>query len=175
MTPRLLDVPMVSLTVIEPDEANGLFVAWGHRLGACNRPFTQMGYALLLDGEPISAAMSASTVGATSGGYPRQEVVELARLCSRPHFAWSTRVMIRLWRAVCAPRWPDWPIIAAVSYQQNAHYTGNIYRFDGWEKVDGDCGASTQRNHGRPAYEDAPQTRGSKSLWIWKYAEAVPQ
>lgn len=169
LNPRLFDAPMVSLTVATVAEVNELLIAWGHRLGSCNRPFTQMGYVLLRDGEPISVAMSASTVGTTSGGWSRQECVELARLCSAPGEAWATRVMIRLWREVCGPRWPDWPVKAAVSYQQNVHYTGNIYRFDGWQRVSEDCGASTQTNHGRPAYENAPQTRGSKSLWVWEY------
>jgi hypothetical protein len=61
-------------------EANALLVAWGHRLG----PFSQRGYALFVDSVPVSLAMSASAVSGTVAGFRRDEVVELARLCSAP-------------------------------------------------------------------------------------------
>ncbi len=151
------------------DEGNALIVKWGHRLGAMNRPFSQRAYALMLDDRPISIAMSASTVSATVGGYSRKQIVELGRLCSAPGFNWATRVMIRLWREVFARRWPDWEPELAISYQQNAHYTGNIYRFDGWTKVRDDAGKSLGGGTWTRKRASDDPTVGSKSLWLWNY------
>lgn len=80
----LLGTAPVTAESIPVDGANALLVAWGHRLGPCNRPFSQRAYALLVDGEPISLAISASAVSGTVAGYRRDQVVELARLCSVP-------------------------------------------------------------------------------------------
>jgi hypothetical protein len=106
---RLLDAPLATLQLLEPDEANDLLVAWGHKLGPVHRPFRMEAYALVLNGRPVSVAVSASTVSGHVVGwldlakkerpvrFERQEVVELARLASAPDAAWATRVMLRLW------------------------------------------------------------------------------
>jgi hypothetical protein len=174
LTERMLDVPPATFDTIDVDEANALLLAWGHRLGACERPFSQRAYAFYQDGRPVSLAISASTVSATVAGpggvmLGRQQVVELARLCSAPNWGWATRVMIRVWRQVFAPRWPDWRPIAAVSYQQNAHYRGDIYRFDGWEKVAENVGKSRGGGTWSRQREVGEVVEGSKTLWAWRY------
>ena len=173
---RLCDAPMTALTELTLDDANELLVAWGHKLGACHRPFTVKAYCVELDGKPISLSISASTVTASLAGgiLSRGEVVEQARLCTAPGHRWATPVMMRLWREVCARRWPDWPVRAAVAYQQNDGYTGGIYRWDGWIKVTDDAGAKRPMlNHGREAYATKPEAYGSKTLWCWPFDDGI--
>jgi hypothetical protein len=169
---RLLTVPIVGLMPMEVEAANALLVEWGHRLGTVNRPFRSEAFALELDGRIIAVAISASTVSATVAEYRRQEVVELARLASDPTQRWATRVMLRLWREACAPRWECWPVRAAISYSKNALHPGDIYRFDGWRKVREDAGGtgggtySTKREAGDPLL-------GPKTLWVWDYTPSL--
>lgn len=102
----------------------------------------------------------------------RGEILELARLCADPvHRNWATQPMLRLWRQVAAPRWPHWPVVAAVSYSQNARHGGNIYRWDGWTKIadnvghSGGGGAWTRKRYATAA------AHGPKSLWLWRYQQ----
>lgn len=174
--PRLLDAPMAALSVLTIGDANRLLVAWGHKLGPSNRPFTQEAYALEVDGYPVSVAVSASTVSSTLRGrdgdtdirWHRQEVVELARLASSPAHRWATRVMLRLWREVCAPRWRDWPVKAAVSYSHNTYHRGDVYRFDGWRKINERCGSNGGGAWSRPRYA-TDAVYGRKTLWDYRY------
>jgi hypothetical protein len=150
--------------------ADELLVSWGHRLGPYRRLFGQQAYVLCVDREPVSIAVSASVISPTVAGYRRDQVVELARLCSAPGRSWASRVMLRLWREVAAPRWRYWPVQAAVSYSLNAQHRGHLYRHDGWERVTDRAGSrgggtwSTRRDAGDPAF-------GSKTLWIWRYRD----
>lgn len=177
--PRLLDAPMVALSPLGISDANRLLLAWGHNLGPCNRPYTQRAYALELDGEPISLAMSGSMISEHARGVTklgeallllRSACVELTRLCSAPGYSWATRVMLRLWREVCAPRWPDWEVKAAVSYSQNALHAGNIYRLDGWERINEHCGTGSGGGSWTRKRYAGDAAAGSKSLWVWRYA-----
>lgn len=168
----LLDVPIAGLYPLDIDEANALLVAWGHRLGACHRPFGQQAFCLRVQGEIVSLALSASIVSATVAGYSRNEVVECARLCSAHRAPWASRLMLRFWREVCAPLWPYWLIKAGISYSQNAHHTGNLYRFDGWQKVQEDCGSLGGGTWTRKRYA-TEAVAGKKTLWIWRYGTAT--
>lgn len=165
----LLDVPILGLYPASMDEANALLCAWGHRLGPCTRPFGQQAFCLRLQGAPISLAVSASIVSNAVAGYRRNEVVECARLCSALGAAWATRVMLRLWREVCAPLWPYWEVHAGISYSQNAHHKGHIYRLDGWTKVQDDCGSMGGGTWTRQRYATGTVV-GKKTLWLWTYA-----
>jgi hypothetical protein len=162
--------PVVALTEVHPDQANALIVKWDHELGWCDRPFGMQGWVLDIDGEPVSAAISASIVSTTAAGYSQFELVELARQCSPPGNRWANRVMIRLWREACARRWPHWPVKAAVSYQLNANHDGALYRFDGWRKVTetagADCGPNATWSKKRGP--DDPRS-GRKTLWVWEW------
>lgn len=164
-----LTAPPVGFFETEPDVANALAGEWCHYLGPCNRPFGMQAWRLDLAGLPVSVAVSASTVSSTVAGHTRGEVVELARLCTRPGYRWATRVMLRLWREIGGPAWPYWRPAAAVAYSDNKRHPGHIYRHDGWTRVtsaarSGGGGTwSTQRGEAHPAH-------GTKSLWLWEYA-----
>ena len=171
----LLDVPMAGLYPIPLAEANALLVKWGHKLGPVKRPFRSEAFGLTVDGRTCAVAISASTVSNTAAGYRRDQLVELARLASSE--PWGNRVMLRFWRELCAPRWKCWPVLAAISYSQNALHRGDIYRFDGWEKVSDKAGnanpgkhgfASAERRQKGTEYATAP-IKGAKTLWLWRY------
>lgn len=166
--PRLMTVPITAVIPIDIDRANALLSQWGHRLGPINRPFRMEAYAFEIDGSPVNVAVSASIVSSTVAGYQCQEVVELARLCADPAFAWSNRVMLRLWRETLAPRWKCWPVKAAISYSHNAMHRGDLYRFDGWTKIREDAGKSGGGAWSRPRYA-TDAVMGSKTLWLWRY------
>lgn len=176
---RLLEVPAAGLYPIAVDEANRLLTEWGHKLGACTRPFHSEAFALEVHGAPIALAISASIVSASvrwtrtdesSEGLERGQVVELARLaaCER----WACRVMLRLWREICAPSWPCWAVRGAVSYSHNAMHSGDLYRFDGWTKMREDCGSGGGGTWSKSREADAA-VAGRKTLWLWRYPEAA--
>lgn len=171
--PRLLDVPMAGLyplgsTVAALADANRLLVhRWRHRLGPVNRPFRSESFVLELQGEPVAVAVSASTVSDTVAGYRRDQVVELARLAGEP---WATRVMLRLWREACAPLWASWPVLAAISYSHNAMHRGDLYRFDGWERITDAAGRSGGGGAWTRRRDASDVARGAKTLWCWRYS-----
>lgn len=108
-------------------------------------------------------------VNAMCGDLPRSEVVELARLCSHPLYRDLTRVGLRLWRIIAPGCWSRdyWQVNALVSYSNNARHTGDIYRFDGWTKVQevkgGKAGVNTGWTRPRKSYE-------AKSVWVFNLA-----
>lgn len=166
--PTLFCEPMAALVPLALRDANTLLAQWEHRLGPVNRPFRSEAFALTLDQSPIAVAVSASIVGGPVAGYRLTEVVELARLCAEPDNRWANRVLLRLWRETCAPRWKCWPVRAAVSYSHNAMHQGHIYRADGWRLVKEDAGATSGTNHGRMVADS--RTAGKKRLWVWEYS-----
>jgi hypothetical protein len=161
---------LAGLTAVPRELGNDLLSRWGHYLGPCRRPFGSEAWVLELAGRPVSVAVSASIVSATVAGYERCQVVELARLCSAPDYRWATRPMLRLWREIAAPAWRYWPVRAAVAYSANGRHPGDIYRFDGWERVRGDagnpCGPGATWSRKRAADDPA---HGPKTLWLWRY------
>lgn len=90
--------PLASFDVIDDSEADRVLEAWAHYLGPSNRPFGRQSFGLFVAGELVAAAVSASTVSSTCAGLSRYELVELARLVTRPSDPWFTRVALRLWR-----------------------------------------------------------------------------
>ena len=162
----LFDIPAVGVYPVTVAQANELLMHWGHKLGACERPFYSEAFALLVHQRPVAVAISASVVGQPVAGFRRYEVVELARQAACE--PWANRVMIRLWREVCAPAWKCWPVKAAVSYSHNGMHSGDLYRFDGWEKVREDCGSSGGGTWSSPRAKGDPM-HGRKTLWIWRY------
>lgn len=154
-------------------QANDLITAWGHPLGPYNRPFGYQAWGLAIDGEAVAVAVSGSTIGATSAGYKRRQVVDLARIARNPDHPGILRVMLRLWRDYLGPRWDGWdtPVHAAVSYALPGK-EGNLYRFDGW-KLFGECkpwtGGATWSNPSK-ANEMAD---GKKKLYYYEYPSAA--
>lgn len=166
VTGRPLLLPAAGLAVVPLNEANRLLAAWGHDLGPVHRPFGSQAWVLHVGAEPVSAAVSVSTVSAVTAGYLRTQLVKLGRLCSRE--PWANRVMLRLWREVAAPRWPYWKPFAAVSYSLNSRHDGQLYRFDGWTKITAGAGSHGGGAWSRPQYA-APAAHGPKTLWLWRY------
>lgn len=172
---RLLDplsvLPVMTVVDIELAHANELLVRWEHPLGACNRPFGSMSHALCVEGEPVAVTVAASTVSSTVAGFTRKQVVELARIGRGLDAPWAMRPMVRLWRAVLAHRWSYWPVQAAISYAIPGT-PGDIYRFDGWERVKTVKRSSPGRNStwSKPSASDEIGD-GIKTLWRFVYPQ----
>lgn len=165
---QLAFMPVAGLRVTDLAFANHLLAKWGHDLGPVKRPFGSQAWVFAIDDHSVSVAVSCSTVSETCGDMSRSELVELARLCSDPAQPWANRVMLRLWREICGPRWPYWPVTAAVSYSLNSRHDGRLYRFDGWEKVADNCGSSGGGAWSRKRYA-TDAVHGPKTLWRWTY------
>jgi hypothetical protein len=156
--------PLVAFDVIEDAVADAALEQWGHWLGGCNRPFGRQSFGLFVADELVSVAVSASTVNAVCGGWPRQSVVELARQASKERHSPYTRVCVRLWRQFAPKCWAAkyWPVAALVSYANRSRHLGDIYRFDGWQKVEdvpgGVAGGGWQRG----------KTYEPKSVWVYR-------
>lgn len=168
-----LGLPVAEVGPVGLDAANDLLTAWGHYLGACRRPFGSDAWMMTVVGTPVAVAIGSSIVSKhvrTDDGekLDRLSVVELARLCSDPSERWATRVMLRIWREVCAQRWPYWPVSAAVAYSQTARHEGDVYRFDGWTRAGDGRGSSGGGAWTRPRYA-GDAALGKKRLWIWRY------
>jgi hypothetical protein len=157
--------PIVAFDLIENGQADAALVEWKHWLGGCNRPFGRQSWGLLLAGELVAVAVSASTVNARCGGFERGQVVELARLCSHPDHRDLTRPALRLWRKVGPLAWARqyWPVVALVSYSNAVRHKGAIYRFDGWRKV-GDVKGGTS---GTGSNWSASRAYEAKSVWAF--------
>ena len=157
----------VFFSEITVDKANELLEAFGHPLGPYDRPYGSQAWGLAIDGQAVAVAVSGSTVGATSAGFNRTQVVELARIARHPDHPGIMRVMLRLWRDYLAGRWVYWPVQAAVSYALPGK-EGNLYRFDGWA-FHGYCrpwaGGGTWSN---PSRANA-MVDGVKKLYYYEY------
>ena len=164
----------ISVVHLSPHDGNQFLAEWPHVLGPCNRPFGQEFWGLEVAGRMVSVAVSASTVSSTvTDGdgvqWQRSQLVELARICSRPGEGWATRPMLRLWRSVLAPMWKHWPVDMAVSYATPGK-KGDIYRFDGWTFVR----RVRQSNPGATSTWSKPSQTdligdGTKGLWVYRF------
>ncbi|ORE90981.1 hypothetical protein [Aurantimonas sp. 22II-16-19i] len=163
----MLVPPIMHIEAIDRRDVNQLLVAWGHRMGAVNRPVYsfEAHHAMFQHGEPVAVTVTGETarevVGST--GLFRTEVAELVRLCAlRPGMC---RPMLRIWREMI------FPLIAArhrrsfaVSYQDEALHTGNLYRFDGWIFIGKGGGGGLDSRTGRSGR--------SMKIWGWAQTEA---
>ena len=158
--------PAIHIAAIDREMLNQCLVAWEHKMGIYARPSyaIEAHHALFHHGQPVAVTAASETVRETIGdtGLRRSEVVELARLCACRRDL--CRPMLRLWRELL---WPD--IAAAhgrdfaVSYQDEALHSGDVYRFDGWLEVGrGGRGGSDSRT-GRPG----------RKLKIWAWPRGV--
>lgn len=159
--------PIVAVEPIDLDDANALLDKWEHPLGACHRPFGIEAHVLEVESVPVAVTVSASTVSATCGGDSRFDLVELARIGRSPDAPWVLRPMLRIWREAIARTWPHWPVLAAVSYALPGT-PGDIYRFDGWERV-----GRVRPSVGGGTWSNSPKVNamadGEKTLWRWRY------
>lgn len=164
----MMFAPVVHIEAIDRADANRLLAAWGHRMGAYTRPSyaIEAHHALFHCGEPVAVTMTGETVREVVGdtGVRREDAVELARLCAaREHLC---RPMLRLWREFV------FPAVAAahgravaVSYQDEALHTGDVYRFDGWQRIGKGGGGGRDSRTGRPGRKLA--------IWGWPRGHAL--
>ena len=158
--------PLVAWERLDNWKAHIALVEWGHYLGPCNRPFGKQSFGLYLDGNLVSVAVSASPVAPSCADLARKTIVELARLCTHPDHRDMTRVALRLWRKTAAAEWSRqyWPVVAYVSYARKDLHTGDIYRFDGWERAkDARATVVTAKSH-----HSKPGPIHAKSVWVWR-------
>ena len=161
--------PLVAWERIENRLADEALSVWGHYLGPCNRPFGKQSFGLYVLQQLAAVALSASPVPTSCAGIPRKQIVELARLCAHPDHRDMTRVALRLWRKTACAEWSReyWPVTAYVSYARKDLHTGDIYRFDGWERAkDARASVVTAGSH-----HSTPGPIHAKSVWVWRLTE----
>lgn len=158
----MLVAPVAHIEAIDRTELNRLLVAWGHRMGPMTRPSyaIEAHHALFHNGAPVAVTAAGEPVREVVGqtGIRRDQCVELTRLCAaRPDLC---RPMLRLWREMI------FPAIAkvhrrevAVSYQDEALHTGDLYRFDGWLLLGKGGGGGRDSRTGRPGRK--------MKIWGW--------
>lgn len=151
--------PLISFDAITLDELNACLSAWGHQMGPFHRPDVGAArfHGLRHDGRLVAVVAADALVTPAVAGLSRAEAIELARVCAeRPDLC---RVALRLWREfvfppICAARGCAW----ALSYQDAALHTGNLYRFDGWVQV-GRSSSGTDPRRGKKGRR--------KVIWGW--------
>ncbi len=158
--------PLAHIDAIDRSEANRLLVAWGHRMGPVTRPAFAIDahHALFQHGEPVAVTMAGETVREVVGqtGIRRDQCVELMRLCAARRDL--CRPMLRLWREMVFPalsavhRRP-----LAISYQDEALHSGNVYRFDGWLDI----------GRGGGGGRDARTGRAGRKMRIWAWPRSA--
>ena len=155
-------IPLVRFDRIDEDRANHLLVRWQHKMGPCNRPFPTTAHALFHEDVPVCVVMHGPLITPSVGGEQynsvlrRDACVEVCRLCAeRPHL---NRVGLRLWREFVLPSLGRFGVSYAISYQDADIHTGNIYRFDGW-----------QRFHYSHSGTDTRTGKAGRRKWLWIY------
>lgn len=163
----MLVPPLSHVEAIDRSVLNRCLVDWGHRMGPYTRPSyaIEAHHALHEHGRPIAVTAASETVREVVGKtcLRRDEVIELARLCAaRPDLC---RAMLRLWREIV------FPAVAtvhgrsiAVSYQDEAVHSGDLYRFDGWILIGRGGGGGPDSRTGRPGRK--------MKIWAWAASEA---
>lgn len=164
----MLFAPIQHIDAIDRADLNRLLVRWGHRMGPYTRPSyaIEAHYAMFQHGEPVAVAAAGETVREVVGrtGIRRDRCIELARLCAARRDL--CRPMLRLWREML------FPAIAevhgrdlAVSYQDEALHSGDLYRFDGWVLLGKGGGGGPDTRTGRPGRK--------MKIWAWPAAVAT--
>jgi antitoxin VapB len=151
--------PVASFDSIQLALANELLAKWGHRMGPLLRGNSGAlhCHALFAHGEPVGLACTSSLIRECVGGglqhMTRANTIELSRLCAAN--PWACRVVLRLWRELV---FPGLGAAAAISYQDAAMHSGNLYRFDGW-RLAGRSSSGTDQRTGRKGR--------NKNIWVW--------
>ena len=151
----MLVAPIIHIEQIENLDADRALLRWNHRMGPCKRPANELvSHGLFAHGKLCAVVVTAGLVASTCANFTRQDAIELARLCAeRPDLC---RPMLRLWREFVFPAFNrQW----AVSYQDEALHSGNVYRFDGWIKLREHARSGTDARSGRIGR--------TKTVWGW--------
>lgn len=163
----LLFDPLASFDLIERDEADHALVAWQHRMGPIKRPMFNKpaDYGLRFSGELVAIVTADALIRPTCD-FSRSEAFELSHLCARDRAL--TRAVLRLWREIAMPQIVrTWKTPWAISYQNAIMHRGDLYRFDGWQRVGWSTGGSDPRA--------AAETVSAKKrvIWGWHADHAV--
>lgn len=148
--------PIAHLDTIDSDALNRSLVAWGHKMGPLKRPGQEPWFhGLRAHGELVAVVAASRLVNATAAGFNRDTALELSRVCAARQDL--CRVVLRLWREfvfpdLCRAHGYEW----AISYQDAALHSGDLYRFDGWVRV-AFSHSGTDRRSGRPG----------RDKWVW--------
>ncbi|GLK69223.1 hypothetical protein GCM10008179_28610 [Hansschlegelia plantiphila] len=164
----MLAPPLLHIEAIDRAELNRLLTQWGHRMGPHTRPSyaIEAHHAMFVHGEPVAVTAAGETVRERVGSTSilRVDCVELVRLCAARRDL--CRPVLRLWREVLFPAIATVHRRAvAVSYQDEALHTGDLYRFDGWALLARAGGGGRDNRTGR-------QGRRMK-VWGWPPADAL--
>lgn len=151
----MLAPPIAHVEAIDRDMLNRALVAWQHKMGPWERPdFGRARFhGLFNNGDLVAVTAADGLIRAEVCELSRDQAIELGRLCAaRPDLC---RAMLRLWREFVFPAlgYP-W----AVSYQDAAQHTGNLYRFDGWVRLGASSSGTDQRSGKRGR---------RKVIWGW--------
>jgi hypothetical protein len=154
---RRLIAPLVAFDQVSEAELNECLTRWGHKMGPVSRPAKGWAHGLFGDGRIIAVVATETLIRETCAGFSRDEAVELARVCAERRDL--NRVVLRLWREFVFPRLArvhgyQW----AVSYQDAALHSGDLYRFDGWVRI-GASRSGTDKRTGRKGR--------NKVIWGW--------
>ena len=160
--------PIAALQPCDYDQANTLLLAWGHKMGPIHRPpeYGFWAHQLLHEGKPVglsvAAALVRDRVGGGLGHLTRGNTIELARVCAeRPGLC---RVMVRLWTQFVFPTLGK---PCAISYQDSSMHRGDLYRFDGWERLAEVRASGTDQRTGR---KGRPRV-----IWGWPVGASAEQ
>jgi len=149
----------VSFELIDMDIANKCLVKWGHLMGPLKRPMGNgFAHGLFHEGRPVAIITTSSLISARVAGLSRDDAIEVSRVCAEKKDI--CRVVIRLWREFVFPYLgKTW----AISYQDAVAHRGDLYRFDGWTRLN-TSQSGTDRRSGR---------KGRKKV-IWSYQIQTP-
>lgn len=149
--------PTVAFEPISRETLNACLSAWHHKMGEVHRPSHGWSHGLRIDDDLVAVVATDTLIRPRVAGLGRRNAIELSRLCAaKPALC---RVALRLWRVFV------FPVIArhrgcywAISYQDAAMHSGNLYRFDGWLRL-GRSRSGTDPRTGRRGRD--------KVIWGW--------
>lgn len=151
--------PMISFDAIDRAELNECLIAWGHKMGPWERPDygAEAFHGLRHHDQLIAVTAAARLIPAATAGLTRADAFELGRVCAKRRDL--NRATLRLWRefvfpAMCKAHGWRW----AISYQDAALHSGDLYRFDGWVPL-GCSHSGTDARSGRKGR--------NKVIWGW--------
>ena len=192
--------PVVAFYQVGIAEAEELLIAWRHPLHLPNddyphgrpytRPFGSMAFVMEDRGRRAAAVILASTINTSvnkTQGLHRYNTVDLARIARNPdrRDQQCLRAVLRIARDYLVPLWlgtyPKWdarsaelsgqPQIDALSSTSLPGTPGNLYRFDGFDRIRVSTGAKGG-GHQRPSAANTIHD-GARGLWIYRYPPPV--
>ncbi|MCF6467314.1 hypothetical protein FAF44_02655 [Nonomuraea sp. MG754425] len=193
--------PVVAFYQVDLPEVVELLIAWRHPLHLPDdehpdgrpytRPFGSLAFVMEDRGRVAAAVVLASTINASvskTDGLHRYNTVDLARIARSPdrRDERCLRAVLRIARMYLVPMWlgayARWdarsaelcggqPQIEALSSTSLPGTPGQLYRFDGFERIrvsKGPKGGSRQKPSAANEIAD-----GARGLWVYRYPEPI--